>query len=106
MCATAKIYQIKVDSLRSLGWAPPAKRSEDKELVQSEAEDTFYWPKRRLKLLHGFQVPSLEEFHKRMVENNVTCNQEPTEVFGAKIAQYRDPDGLVFSVGEESSEGG
>ena len=49
----------------------------------------------------GFQVPNLQEFHKRMVEQSVTCNQEPTDVFGAKVAQYVDPDGLVFSVGEE-----
>jgi lactoylglutathione lyase len=53
----------------------------------------------------GWQVPSLDEFHQRMIEHNVTCTQEPTEVFGAKLAQYRDPDGLVFSVGEESGDG-
>ena len=48
----------------------------------------------------GLQVPNLDEFHKRMIENNVRCAQEPTETFGARIAQYVDPDGLVFSVGE------
>ena len=53
----------------------------------------------------GLQVPNLEEFHERMVEKNVPCTQEPTEVFGAKIAQYVDPDGLVFSVGEEPRDG-
>ena len=52
----------------------------------------------------GFQVPNLEKFHKRMVELKVPCNQEPMEVFGAKIAQYVDPDGMVFSVGEETSD--
>ena len=50
----------------------------------------------------GLSVPDLDEFHRRMVENGVTCTQEPKEVFGAKIAQYSDPDGLVISVGEES----
>jgi len=36
-----------------------------------------------------------------MVERNVPCVQEPTETFGARVAQYVDPDGLVISVGEE-----
>jgi hypothetical protein len=40
------------------------------------------------------------EFHKRMIENDVQCTQKPTETFGARIARYVDPDGLVFSVGE------
>jgi lactoylglutathione lyase len=49
----------------------------------------------------GLSVPNLDEFHKRMVERNVPCIQEPKEVFGARIAQYVDPDGLGISVGEE-----
>ncbi len=49
---------------------------------------------------HGFQVPNLDEFHERMIKNNVQCAQEPTETFGVRIGQYVDPDGLVFSVGE------
>ena len=48
----------------------------------------------------GFQVPNLDIFHQRMVENNVPCNQKPKAVFGARMAQYVDPDGLIFSVGE------
>lgn len=48
----------------------------------------------------SLKVQNLEEFHKRMTEKNVTCIQEPKEVFGAKIAQYLDPDGLVISVSE------
>jgi hypothetical protein len=36
-----------------------------------------------------------------MVEKDVPCVQEPKEVFGARLAQYSDPDGLVISVGEE-----
>ena len=49
----------------------------------------------------GLRVPNLDEFHKRMVERNVPCLQEPREVFGARIAQYRDPDGLPIYIGEE-----
>src|SRR5262245_57444753 len=49
----------------------------------------------------GLSVPNLREFHRQMVERNVTCIQEPKEVFGVPVAQYMDPDGLVFSVGEE-----
>ena len=53
----------------------------------------------------GLSVPNLDEFHKRMVENNVPCIQEPKEVFGARLAQYVDPDGLAISVGEEKRGG-
>jgi lactoylglutathione lyase len=49
----------------------------------------------------GVSVPNLHEFHKRMVEKNVPCAQEPTLIFGARIAQYVDPDGLAISVSEE-----
>jgi lactoylglutathione lyase len=49
----------------------------------------------------GLSVPNLDEFHKRMVVSNVPCVQEPKEVFGARVAQYLDPDGLAISVGEE-----
>jgi lactoylglutathione lyase len=49
----------------------------------------------------GLSVPNLNEFHNRMVERKVPCIQEPTEIFGARIAQYLDPDGLAISVGEE-----
>lgn len=50
----------------------------------------------------GLSIPNLDEFHRRMVARNVTCVQEPRNVFGARIAHYADPDGLVISVGEES----
>ncbi len=53
----------------------------------------------------GFAVPNLDEFHKRMVENDVRCIQEPKDVFGAQVAQYVDPDGLTISVGEERRGG-
>ena len=49
----------------------------------------------------GLSVPNLDEFHKRMVERKVPCIQEPMEVFGTRVAQYVDPDGLAISVGEE-----
>jgi len=48
----------------------------------------------------GLGVPNLDEFHKRMVESGVPCIQEPKETFGARIAQYVDPDGLAISVSE------
>jgi len=49
----------------------------------------------------GLRVPNLDEFHQRMVRNSVPCIQAPTEVFGSRVAQYVDPDGLGISVGEE-----
>ena len=52
----------------------------------------------------GFSVPDLDAFHSRMVEKGVPCVQQPRDVFGARVAQYRDPDGLTISVSE--SRGG
>ena len=49
----------------------------------------------------GLNVPNLDEFHQRMLTQNVPCLQPPTEVFGVRVAQYADPDGLSFSVAEE-----
>ena len=49
----------------------------------------------------GLSVPDLDEFHARMVEHAVPCAQEPKVTFGVRVAQYLDPDGLCFSVGEE-----
>jgi len=51
----------------------------------------------------GLQVRSLDEFHQRMIERNVRCVQEPKDVFGSRVAQYTDPDGLTISVGESRS---
>jgi lactoylglutathione lyase len=48
----------------------------------------------------GLSVENLDEFHARMVADHVACVQEPKQVFGARIAQYLDPDGLVLSVSE------
>jgi catechol 2,3-dioxygenase-like lactoylglutathione lyase family enzyme len=49
----------------------------------------------------GLSVANLDEFHKRMVEKDVTCLREPKETFGVRIAQYVDPDGLVLPVSED-----
>jgi predicted enzyme related to lactoylglutathione lyase len=49
----------------------------------------------------GFRVPDLDTFHERMVEKKVPCLQEPKDIFGVRIAQYVDPDGLAISVSEE-----
>ena len=51
----------------------------------------------------GLRVPSLGEFHKRMIARNVRCLQEPQDVFGTPVAQYADPDGLTISIGESPS---
>jgi len=53
----------------------------------------------------GLSVPDLDEFHKRMLERQVRCIQEPRETFGARIAQYLDPDGLVISVSDNRHGG-
>lgn len=50
----------------------------------------------------GLGVPNLAEFHARVVRYGGRCIQEPKEVFGAKVAQYLDPDGLTVSVGEQA----
>lgn len=51
----------------------------------------------------GFEVPDLDAFHKRLTKHKVPCPQEPTETFGVRIAQYVDPDGLVFAVSGANS---
>ena len=53
----------------------------------------------------GLSVANLDDFHKRTIEKKVPCLQEPKLVFGAKIAQYADPDGLAISVSEEKRGG-
>jgi lactoylglutathione lyase len=49
----------------------------------------------------GLSVPDLDAFHARMTQHGVTCVQLPKATFGARIAQYLDPDGLVISVSEQ-----
>jgi len=53
----------------------------------------------------GLRVADLDEFHRRMLAGNVPCLQEPADIFGARVAQYADPDGLAISVGEERRGG-
>jgi predicted enzyme related to lactoylglutathione lyase len=48
----------------------------------------------------AFNVPDLDAFHDTMRERAVPCVGEPKVQFGTKLAQYADPDGQVFSVGE------
>ena len=49
----------------------------------------------------GIGVADIDALHKRMLENNVACVQEPKETFGVRIAQYLDPDGLAISISED-----
>ena len=51
--------------------------------------------------LHAWCVPDLDLFHARMIEQNVPCTQQPKDLFGARMAQYLDPDGLAISVSDE-----
>ena len=48
----------------------------------------------------GLQVPDLDAFHAGMTQAGVACVEAPRETFGARIAQYRGPDGLAFSVSQ------
>ena len=48
----------------------------------------------------GFAVEDMDAFHARMIENKVVVVREPTQEFGVRIAQYLDPDGLIFSVSD------
>ncbi len=48
----------------------------------------------------GLATADLGRFHARMLELGVHCVHAPTERFGARIAQYLDPDGLGISVSE------
>jgi lactoylglutathione lyase len=71
------------------------------EASNSERDNPQHVPAGRCR--PGLSVPNLDQSHKRMVEMNVACVQEPMEVFGARTAQYLDPDGLSISVGQERS---
>jgi catechol 2,3-dioxygenase-like lactoylglutathione lyase family enzyme len=74
------------------------------EAPQSHKDDPREVPAGRCR--PGLGVPNLDEFHKRMLEKGVPCIQEPKDVFGARIAQYVDPDGLAISVSEDRRRGG
>jgi lactoylglutathione lyase len=62
-------------------------------------EDSDHLPAGRCR--PGLGVPDLDAFHRRMSEHGVPCLQEPKLLFGSRVAQYADPDGLVLSVGED-----
>jgi catechol 2,3-dioxygenase-like lactoylglutathione lyase family enzyme len=49
----------------------------------------------------GLTVTNLDEFHNKLIAAKVPCVQEPKFVFGVRLAQYLDPDGLGVSVSEE-----
>ena len=49
----------------------------------------------------GLSVRDLDAFHRRMVEHDVACTRQPEDLFGSRIAQYLDPDGLEISVSED-----
>lgn len=52
----------------------------------------------------GLSIADLDEFHQRMIAKGVACTQPPKEIFGARIAQYVDPDGLILSVSQERAQ--
>lgn len=49
----------------------------------------------------GLTVRNLDEFHQRMLANQVQVIADPKENFGVRLAHYADPDGLTISVSEE-----
>jgi lactoylglutathione lyase len=53
----------------------------------------------------GLSVPDLDAFHERAIAGGVPCVREPTETFGARVAKYSDPDGLVLSFSEDRNNG-
>jgi predicted acylesterase/phospholipase RssA/catechol 2,3-dioxygenase-like lactoylglutathione lyase family enzyme len=46
----------------------------------------------------AWQVPDLHAFHQHAVAGGVECLQQPKEDVFGRVAYYRDPDGLLFSV--------
>ena len=49
----------------------------------------------------GFAVADIDAFHAHMLQHGVICVEAPKSVFGSRIAQYLDPDGMQISIGEE-----
>ena len=89
----------------SPGWTEFAAEGATLALHASEgtavpAEDPDHLPPGRCR--PGLSVPDLDAFHERMLKAHVPCLQEPRMIFGARVAQYEDPDGLAISVGEEA----
>jgi catechol 2,3-dioxygenase-like lactoylglutathione lyase family enzyme len=49
----------------------------------------------------GFSVPNLDAFHQELTAKGVACLKPPAmQNFGARLAEYADPDGLPLSVSE------
>lgn len=69
------------------------------EAPAGPADDPHKTPPARCR--PGLSVANLDVFHQRMIEKNVKCVQAPKAVFGVRIAQYLDPDGLGISVNEQ-----
>ena len=75
--------------------------------AESIADSTFIRAHLEAKYGFDFDAPlSLQAraqawAFERMLEHHVTCTQQPKDLFGSKIAQYLDPDGLAISVSED-----
>jgi lactoylglutathione lyase len=67
--------------------------------AESAGEDSSELPAGRCR--PGISVPDLNAFHARMIEHQVICTRQPEDLFGSRIAQYLDPDGLAISVSED-----
>ena len=59
------------------------------------------WARRR-RAARGWDSAFLDAFHGRMLQNSVPCLEPPTLQFGARLARYSGPDGMVFTVSAES----
>jgi lactoylglutathione lyase len=53
----------------------------------------------------GFSVADLDALHDKLISQGTICIQQPKESFGARIAQYLDPDGLAVSISETGGKG-
>lgn len=53
----------------------------------------------------GFSVTNLDALHEKLISHGTRCVQQPKESFGARIAQYLDPDGLAVSISETGGKG-
>ncbi len=68
-----------------------------------ESVETEHLPSVRCRL--GLSVPDRKAFRRGMFENNVGCIQEPNDVFGTRIAERLDSDGLGISIGAGRPQG-
>ena len=107
MDRSVKFYRDVVGlplKFQSPGWTEFATPGATLALHKAEAPNTHPDDPHKIAAARcrpGLSVPSLDDFHKRMVDQNVTVIQPPTSTFGVRLAQYADPDGLGISVSEE-----